>query len=187
MVVRVSPIKLLAMLIATIALGYHCQLLADGELRISGTAASEAFAGKMRFLSWIGYGCAVCAAYQLVFGNRERAEISPQGLWAPGISQGLIPWSDIQSISIQTISALWIFRIDSADVVLVTGSRSDLACLQSKASRCINLSMTGVSGVEFMAAVQQARSGAERQTWQRSVEGAGRRLTPSRQGFGRRV
>ena len=183
MEVRRSRLKMFAIFAFVVAAAYACNLLAE-----SGIAA-----GKAWFASWIFTIVAVFALGAAVFRKSLVARVSPEGLLAPSICKNLIPWSDIQSISV--VNA---YGSDSAQVNLVPGSKSEqavtrLAATLSKIGKAqgieeysIALSTTGISGDTFATAVRNAKSGASRRPNSGGRLSTGSAGAGPQQGFGQR-
>jgi hypothetical protein len=112
MEVRSSRLKIFVIFVLTAAAAYACDFLAQ-----NGIAARNAW-----FASWIFTILAAFGLWATVFSNPLRARVSPEGLLAPGISNSLIPWGDIQSISILTANGN-----DEVKVHLVPNSKSEQA------------------------------------------------------------
>jgi hypothetical protein len=183
MEVRRGRLKMFVIFAFVVAAAYACNLLAE-----SGIAA-----GKAWFASWIFIILAVFTLGAAIFSKSLVARVSPEGLLAPSICKDLIPWSDIQSISV--VNA---YGSDSAQVNLVPGSKSEqavsrLAATLSKIGKAqgiegysIALGTTGISGDTFATAVRNAESRASRRP------NSGRRLSTggasadAQQGYGRR-
>jgi hypothetical protein len=177
-------VKIFVMFMLVCGLAYACNLLAE-----TGIAA-----GKAWFASWIFTVLAVFTLGAAIFSKSLIARISPEGLLAPSICKDLIPWSDIQSISI--VNA---YGSDSAQVNLVPGSKSEqaLSLLASTLARagsaqgiegyCIALGTTGISGETFATAFRNAKSEASRRPRSGGRLSGGSSGAGPVPGFGRRA
>ena len=90
MEVRRSRLKMFATFAFVVAAAYACNLLAESGI----------VTGKAWFASWIFTILAVFTLGAAIFRKSLVARVSPTGLLAPSICKNLIPWSDIQSISV---------------------------------------------------------------------------------------
>jgi hypothetical protein len=183
MEVRRSRLKMFATFAFVVAAAYACRLLAESGI----------VAGKAWFASWIFAILAVFTLGAATFRKSLVARVSPEGLLAPSICKNLIPWSDIQSISVVNAAGS-----DSAQVNLVPGSKSDQAVTRSAAALSkigqaqgiegysIALSTTGISGDAFATAARNAKSGASRRPHSGGRLGTGSAGAGPQQSFGQR-
>jgi hypothetical protein len=153
--VRRSRLMVFGIVTLLVALTYGCTLLAE-----NGIVPKKAW-----FASWLFTLGAVAVLGVALFGNSLVARISPDGLFAPAICKSIIPWGDVQSVSI--VSA---YGSECAQVILVPGSRSERAITAYAASlsavgraegtegHSIPLGTSGISGDAFLAAVREAQS-----------------------------
>ena len=169
MIVRRSRLRQFVLFLMTAAVAYLCRLLSEAGF----------IEGKMWLANWMFTILAVLVLGIAIFGRRVVAEVSPHGLFAPGICHNLIPWTDIQSMSVASMHAG-----ESVKVAFVPGSRSEsavaamsilvagLGASQGRPGHEIPLGSTGVSGAAFLAAVQEAKRAC---------------ATPGARGFGHRM
>jgi hypothetical protein len=182
MIVKRSRLKMLLMSAGCMAAAWGCSYIASDLVGLVG----ERTAGKANFGFWIFSILAAFALLATLFARTVIAEITPQGIKAPGLNSSLIEWQDIASLDV-------VSQAGSETVMLnvVPGSH---ACQSMKTSArtvaaagnatgfpgySIPLGTSGVSGQQFMAAVAQNRA---RQPL--SGNGFGQSFRPAAAGFG---
>ena len=161
MIVKRSRWKMLMMTGVCVAAAWGCNYLANDMAGLIG----ERTAGKANFAFWIFSLLAVFALLATLFARTVIAEISPQGIKAPGLNSSLIEWQDIASLEV-------VSQAGSETVMLnvLPGSRADQGMKASAKTLAaagkatgysgysLPLSTTGITGQAFMAAVAQSRA-----------------------------
>jgi len=161
MIIRSSRLKMFGLVLVAAAAAWVCDYLVGSNYEyVSGRTA-----GKVTFAFWLFTAISIFAFLGTLFGGKVRAKISPEGLFAPTVSKQVIPWGDLQSISIGKQAVVEVVQFSQIPGSGCAGrvklsAKAGAAVVKSAGFEGFTISLvtTGVSGEDFMAAVSRNAS-----------------------------